>query len=181
MFYRILFGAIPALLALGIISGALPISSLWGSSSFSTTVPHSTAEVVDALSDFKLEPGAENPLQGQRTADGYVWTLGYRDKPTTNLIVHLESTDGGQSTRITSEIQQLPAAADGDVPPIFRTGFAADMFNAALEEELNPLQPDDRRLSDGDARTRHVHEIDLVENDYAANAGLADIERSAAQ
>ena len=170
MFYRVLFGAVPTLLFWAIFSGAIPITSLWPTSSFSATLPHSPDEVAATLSDLRLNPSGDTTgLESQRTTDGYLWTVSHDGKPMVNYIVHLEAIDGGKSTRVTSEVQQLPAATADDAPKAFKeTGLESSLFNAALEEDLNPLQPDDVRLSEAQAHKRRMNEMVVMAAAYTA-------------
>ena len=168
MLYRVLFGAVPTLVFGAIISGAIPLTSLWPTSSYSTTVPHTPDEVARELSGLRLDPDGDSAdVDVQRTADGYSWTVSNDGKPMISYIAHLEALDGGKSTRVTSEVKQLPAATQDDAPKAFKeAGLETSLFNAALEEDLNPLQPDDRRLSDREAHKRRENEMVVMAATY---------------
>ena len=159
MVYRVLLRVSPMLLGWAILSGAIPLRSLfsWGGSTHEVAAP--PAVVDDAIADLTLQEftgslldtgpmdAAGRWVKTARVADGRQWTLMVGDKEFFVLTAHETPKSSGAATEVTAEVEKgkdynINALSAG----MRDLDLVKTVFNAALDEELNPLAPEGERL-----------------------------------
>ncbi len=156
--YRTLLGIVPMCLGWAVYSGAIPLTSLIGGSS--THEVAASPDAVDAaiadlnLNEFTgslMDTGPmDSPgrwVKSAKVADGRQWTLMMGNKQFFVLTAHETPENGGAATEVTAEVEKgkdynINALSAG----MRDLNLVKTVFNAALDEELNPLAPEGQRL-----------------------------------
>ncbi|CAN5451698.1 hypothetical protein BH10PSE14_BH10PSE14_17840 [soil metagenome] len=155
MMIRVLMGVVPMTVSALVYSGAVPVSSLFGGSSFSADVAASPSTVASALSDLKMEEITKSgtvpyvtSLTHRRTTDGMEWTLLADGKKMLEMVATLSPTNDGTGTHVAAETHK---GVDYDEQKLGRglqdMGLVNTVFGAALTTKLNEFLPPAERKS----------------------------------
>jgi hypothetical protein len=165
--YRTLGTIIPMCLGWAVYSGAIPLTSFIGGSS-THDVPAAAATVDASLSDLTLQEftgsmmdtgpmdAGERWVKTAQIEGGRTWTLMEGKKEVLVMTAHL-TPDGAAATEVTAEVAKGKDHDVNKLPAGLRDlNLVSTVFNAALDEELNPLMPEGERLTRIKAEERRL-------------------------
>jgi hypothetical protein len=166
--YRTLAGIVPMCLGWAVYSGAIPLTFLMGGSS-THDVAASPATVDAAIADLTLQEftgslmdtgpmdAGERWVKTAQIEGGRSWTLMEGKKEVLVMTAHETPYDGGAATEVTAEVAKGKDYDVNRLPAGLRDlNLVSTVFNAALDEELNPLMPEGERLTRIKAEERRL-------------------------
>ena len=168
MVYRVLFSLLPMILGWCVYSGAIPLTTFMGGSS--THEVAASPDIVDAtISDLTLQEFTGSMLDtgpmdaGKRWVKsaqiegGRTWTLMEGKKEVLVMTAFETPESGGKATEVTAEVEKGKDYDANSLPAGLRDlNLVRTVFNAALDEELNPLAPEGERLPKIKAEERRL-------------------------
>ena len=158
--------------------------------SYTRNVGHSPAEVREALRDLDIreapgEPatdpsrsgGAEPVFQLTETGDDMIWTITSGNQVAVRLIAHLESTDGGQHTKVTAQVERGDAPDDNIAPAFRSTSLTRSLFGMVLDQELDELNVTQAR--DSETCQKIMDDFQATSPDFEEQRGFGGVAKTA--